>query len=143
MAKVFCGMEKKRGGYTGTAHCIAAHGTCQAPKGKKMLTASERAWLEDRKHKSYCRYCNVSKLCANPFASGYSCPLTGNMKDAAEFSERVAAKLAQAYMKIIDAEFDIEIRLICEACPAAGRCNMDCCDSILKWARLQVEEEME
>lgn len=102
-----------------------------------MLTASERAWLEDRKHKAYCRYCNVIKLCSNPFASGYSCPLTGNMKDAAEFSERVAVKLADIY-----SEVELEI---CHVCPAWRQCfgKQDCRTTILKYARLKVEEEMD
>ena len=83
-----------------------------------MLTKSEREWLEDRKRMAYCRYCNVSKLCANPFASGYSCPLTGNMKDAAEFSERVAALISKLYADKF-------------------------ADVVLKHARLAVEEEMD
>ena len=93
-----------------------------------MLTESEKRWLEDRWHTPYCRYCNVSKLCANPFASGYSCPLTGNMKDAAEFSERVAARLATNQNCGVD-----------EDCPP----NMAFGWGRLKAARLAVEEEMD
>ena len=97
-----------------------------------MLTESEREWLEDRWHTPYCRYCNVSKLCANPFASGYSCPLTGNMKDAAEFESRVAAKLADPYFPSMDkgSTFECGYFII----PSDDR---------LRCARIQVEEEMD
>ena len=60
-----------------------------------MLTDSDKAWLKDRRNKAYCRYCSVIDLCSNPNASGFKCPLIPDYKDAAEFSERVAAKLAK------------------------------------------------
>lgn len=59
-----------------------------------MLTESELVWLKDRRNKVYCRYCSVIYLCSNPSASGFKCPLIPDYKDAAEFSERVAEKLA-------------------------------------------------
>lgn len=98
-----------------------------------MLTASEREWLADRKHKAYCRYCSSSKLCANPFASGFSCPLAaGNMKDALEFSERVAAKLADAYWP----------PLVYTPVAPFEQLFMPPMDR-LKWARIEVEKEMD
>lgn len=109
-----------------------------------MLTASEKEWLEDRRRVAYCRYCNVSKLCANSFASGYTCPLTaGNMKDAAEFSERVAAKLAEAYGTMMDHN---EKHSLCQTCrfevvKTLG-CMSTCAETVLRWAQLEVEEEM-
>lgn len=109
-----------------------------------MLTKKELQWLDNR-GKFSCWYCPdiPQAMCTMGERPAHCAIMDTDWKDAAEFSERVAAKLAQAFAKIIDAEFDMEIRLICEACPAAGMCNMDCCDSILKWASLQVEEEME
>lgn len=118
-----------------------------------MLTESEKQWIAWKRHiksiehgaGAWCQYQNCPHLGRNAagcYGEPY-CPLVPDLADALEFEGRVAAKLAEAFAKIIDAEFDMEIRLICEACPATGRCNMDCCDSILKWARLQVEEEME
>lgn len=110
-----------------------------------MLTRGEKRWLKKRKEWSVCSYCsNIPQtMCLYGERPHFCALLDIDYKDAAEFEGRVASKLAQAFAKIVDAEFDMEIRLICEACPATGRCNMDCCDSILKWARLQVEEEME
>jgi hypothetical protein len=116
-----------------------------------MLTKREREWLEDRKHKAYCRYCSGSKLCANPFASGFSCPLAaGNMKDALEFSERVVVKLAEFYhhttLYLDDSDGQ---KLRCwETCPARFYCgdsytHLTCGDAVLKTAQLAAEEEMD
>lgn len=109
-----------------------------------MLTKKELQWLDNR-GKFSCWYCPdiPQAMCAMGERPAHCAIMDTDWKDAAEFEVRVAALLAQAYAKIIDVEFDMEIRLICEACPATGSCNMDCCDSILKWARLQVEEEMD
>ena len=110
-----------------------------------MLTQSEREWLEDRRRVAYCRYCNVSRLCANPFASGYSYPLTGNMKDAAEFSERVAAKLANIHFGTEDCEYcsnHINVNEYCGECKTAST-NKRCLACRIKYARLKVEEEMD
>ena len=96
-----------------------------------MLTESEKKWLEDRRHKAYCRYCNVSKLCANLFASGYSCPLKGNMKDALEFSERVAALLANEDIRTTTWMLEAE------------RSGQSDGWARLKIARLAVEQEMD
>lgn len=101
-----------------------------------MLTENEKQWLDEKRHKTYCRYCNVINLCSNPFAFGYTCPLmAGNMTDALEFSERVAMKLAKHIHNK---------PLVCETnwdCPywPKGKCAW----CYLKAARLEVEEEMD
>lgn len=113
-----------------------------------MLTDSEKKWLEDRRRVAYCRYCNVSTLCANPFASGYTCPLTaGNMKDALEFSERVAAKLAKAFKEYVKRRncVDFEVGTRCpgwEVCAADHKKRLPCDFAIMKGVQLEVEEEM-
>lgn len=90
-----------------------------------MLTESERQWLKNRRNKAYCRHCN-------PFASDYSCPLTGNMKDTAEFEGRVAVKLAKVIANLVKENpfSDVEAQATTP-------------DLVLKWARLSVEEEMD
>lgn len=99
-----------------------------------MLTASEQEWLEQRDPKLYCRWCtggNDDVWCDYALATDV-CPLyedKDSLWDAAEFSERVAAKLADAYWPPMDVGSDGP-RLFM---PPADR---------LKWARLAVEEEM-
>lgn len=63
-----------------------------------------------------------------------------NYKDAAEFEARVAAKLAE----IFDAS--TEIAPLCPSCPCEDDCydgKLKCKAAILKFARLQVEDEMD
>ena len=105
-----------------------------------MLTQSEREWLEHRDAMQF--------LMGTYIADFAEFPLWNNgkdWKDAAEFSERVAAKLAKEHE---------EIMLnggVCEACFAWGICfngfeeNDDarCSFEMLKAARLEVEEEMD
>ena len=96
-----------------------------------MLTNSERKWLNDRKHKAYCRYCSGRYLCPNSNAYVFRCPLIPNLQDALEFEARVAAKLAKVISNLVQEEPwpDVEVQATTP-------------DLVLKWARLRVEEEM-
>lgn len=164
MAKAFCGTGKKRGGYTGTAHYIAAHGTYRYPKEKKMLTESEREWLEERVLLPCysCKYCtgyhNQSCNAFEPLSSCWN-RLCENFDfeyfdeevflDAAEFEGRVVAKLAGILDRTLRSR-DYTLHADCtRVCPAATDCTknnllgFDCAPYLLKWARLAVEEEME
>lgn len=110
-----------------------------------MLTDSEREWLERRRlfdgvnrwsHYS-CRSCEhyaVGRWEGYHYPCGVSvfggCPKVNpdryDMQEAAEFESRVAAKLAEnAYRKVVLVEGDISDF------------------GLLKWARLQVEEEID
>ena len=117
--------------------------------GAKMLTASEREWLENRKPGDWC----VTHDCSAMF-EGECISVTCYMdiswlyRDAAEFESRVAAKLAELFAKIslVDSTtgFDCE-----SSCPAFSMCctiqrqGMPCGDAILMYAQLTVEEEMD
>lgn len=110
-----------------------------------MLTYNEKRWLKKRNEWSVCSYCsNIPQtMCLYGERPHFCALLDVDYKDAAEFSERVAAKLAEAFMGVIDAEFNYQLPSNCAACPCEGKCSLDCKDSILKWARLAVEEEMD
>lgn len=135
--KVFCGEGKKRGGYTMTAHYIVAHGTCQAPKGKKMLTESEKRWLTGRAKKwaNFCDVCTVGNENCKLMYFRKKCPTNIQAKDlleALEFESRLAAKLADAYWP----------PLVYTPVAPFEQIFMPPMDR-LKWARLAVEEEMD
>lgn len=90
-----------------------------------MLTESEKQWLHNRKLSlnPYCGWCMRYALCCNPHYQ--MCPTQNtDLQDAAEFSERVAAKLAEYAAQKIGIRVSRPERL-------------------LKAARLQVEEEMD
>lgn len=105
-----------------------------------MLTDNEREWLRLRDFFPFnsCLHCEhsadfiISRMC--PFLRDKNCidlrtmNFAQTMKDAAEFSERVAAKLAENDWGNID-----------EDCPP----NMAFGWGKLKHARLAVEEEMD
>ena len=108
-----------------------------------MLTESEREWLEDReffRHPYTCKWCdrydpllffptNKSIPCKwYQSCTSLNCPSQSDLQDAAEFSERVAARLATDENCGVD-----------EDCPP----NMPFGWGRLKAARLKVEEEME
>ena len=62
------------------------------------------------------------------------------MFEAAEFEARVAARLLEYHATIMQQGG------ICEACPAWEECTdteIQCKDMLLKYARLQIEEEMD
>ena len=110
-----------------------------------MLTDSEREWLKDRRNKAYCRYCSVIYLCSNPNASGFKCPLIPDYKDAAEFSERVAATLANIHFGTEDCPYcsnHINVNEYCGECKTAST-DKRCLACRIKYARQQVEEEMD
>lgn len=90
-----------------------------------MLTKSEWEWLKTRdKKRLYCFYCNSffgTSYCDTKCITG-TCPVYPDMKDAAEFSERVALKLAN-YIETLGWK--------------------GCGKHALEQARLQVEEEMD
>lgn len=93
-----------------------------------MLTQNEREWLASRR--TYCNYCDLergSDDCEWEMAME-QCAMFPRMKDALEFSERVAAKLATDENCGVD-----------EDCPP----DMPYGWGRLKAARLQVEEEMD
>ena len=105
-----------------------------------MLTEDEKRWLEEReqvelRHGLYsCGHCKwrsdvfdeYTGYCAAEFRD---CPIMGDYRDAAEFSERVAAKLAES-----------EDCHITDDCVFFGEGICAWCK--LKDARLAVEREM-
>ena len=108
-----------------------------------MLTDSEREWLRLRPHDgtAYCWHCqNVGRDMKGCLDEPY-CALVPDYKDAAEFSERVAARMAELFAA------STEIAPLCASCPCEDDCyanrRLKCGGQILKYARLQVEEEME
>lgn len=123
-----------------------------------MLTESEREWLRNRKGKNdlyfFCKYCTVPKEDDDCYWSHIieACPVYPDIEDAAEFSERVAAKLARwdnEYHKddhlcpYGDDDLDSYIPLchcivFCQDHPKLG-----CIAAKLAWARMAVEEEMD
>lgn len=120
-----------------------------------MLTESEKEWLKTRdKKRSYCVYCEATFGADSCYwkCVTESCAMYPDMKDAAEFSERVAAKLARwdnEYHKgdhlcpYGDDDLDSYIPLchcinFCQDHPRLG-----CIAAKLAWARLEVEEEMD
>ena len=113
-----------------------------------MLTGSEKQWLKCRGYNTFCdNHCNVpysSKECCVRVACK-TCPLypgLGAFRDAAEFSERVAAKLADWFGNSVSGLYTVSIDGTCDGCPCGGNCTMPCKAEILKHARMKVEEEM-
>ena len=110
-----------------------------------MLTEAEKKWLRNRKFET-CENCKTNRLlcdrcnhiyptnvCAlDRFTlSGLSVETTyDELKDAAEFEARVAAKLA------VDSHD-------CGSCKIVDLCNGICECERLKHARIEVEEEMD
>lgn len=120
-----------------------------------MLTESERKWLAGRKPGDWCAYIDCSAWCdrkegrsQTPYCFNQSCYLDhpSLYRDAAEFSERVAAKLARMMLE--------PNRYPCRGGSPQLGCMRDwsnltgpmavhCEDCILREVRLQVEEEMD
>ena len=108
---------------------------CMYKIGAKMLTESERKWLRHRKERT-CLYCPTipQSMCAMG-ERPYRCAIDDvDWKDAAEFSERVAEKLAEHQQDRCVKNNGFCINLTdyhtCQFCR-------------LKYARLAVEEEMD
>lgn len=103
-----------------------------------MLTQSERAWLSSRKGKDdlylFCKHCTVSPKTDDCYWNHVvgACPMYPDIEDAAAFSERVAAKLADAYWP----------PLVYTPVAPFEQLFMPPMDR-LKWARIEVEEEMD
>ena len=112
-----------------------------------MLTDNEKVWLEcrEKSYGYYCMWCDLwcDERGANPFC--YTTIRKEKFADAAEFSERVAAKLANTASRLaLGIGHDKECT---ELCDAANICKKDeemsCEWCFLKAARLEVEEEMD
>ena len=105
------------------------------------MTKNEKLWLRERDKwfSPWCRRCDGRFHCDEYRLDG-RCSLVPDTDDAAEFSERVAAKLAEYAGKVAGYE------PCCELCPDKT-CNItdpkNCSITLLKDARLQVEEEMD
>lgn len=99
-----------------------------------MLTESEKEWLKTRdKKRPYCFYCEAlfgADSCYWKCVTE-SCAMYPDMKDAARFSERVAAKLATVQANSFPAMVEAY-----KYRQTIGWAN-------LKLARLAVEEEMD
>ena len=125
-----------------------------------MLTYNEQSWLAWKKRISrmknvsaaWCHKCpHLGRNAAGCYGEPY-CPLFPDFADAAEFSERVAVKLARwdnEYHKgdhlcpYGDDDLDSYIPMchcinFCQGHPKLG-----CIAAKLAWARLAVEEEMD
>lgn len=108
-----------------------------------MLTESEREWLKTRdKKRSYCVYCEATFGADSCYwkCVTESCAMYPDMKDAAEFSERVAAKLSELPEDVHPCPYGATNRCSYDDC---GNPHLGCRRSILKYARLAVEEEMD
>ena len=104
-----------------------------------MLTESEREWLNNRDNHAehFCLWCDAWEDCQGEL-NALVCPSWTQkvqLREAAEFESLVAAKLATIYSEV-ESE-------ICHVCPAWFLCfgEQDCRTTILKYARLKVEEE--
>ena len=108
-----------------------------------MLTNSEREWLETRdKKRPYCFYCEAlfgTDSCYWKCVTE-SCAMYPDMKDAAEFSERVAAKLANPQWAVC---WNSDSCLEFGGSKDEPRWVWDCEWCRLKHAHLQVEEDMD
>lgn len=108
-----------------------------------MLTESELAWLDARRVEpfSFCNHCWIQL--APHCAGSPQCPLTTlgiELYAAIEFEQRVAAKLAELFSA------STEIAPLCPSCPCEDDCydgKLKCKAAILKYARLEIEKEME
>ena len=104
-----------------------------------MLTDSEKQWIEQREAMQF--------LTGTYIADFEEYPLWNpgkDWQDAAEFSERVAAKLAKGYPNRSCRDWEKDYR--CpgwEVCKRLDVSEMPCPFAALKGARLQVEEEMD
>lgn len=113
-----------------------------------MITQSEREWLVT--HRTYCNYCDLecgSDDCEWEMAME-QCAMFPRMKDALEFSERVAAKLARQAMKYVCEKYPCRHGRPALGCmrdntKLTGPYAVHCEDCFLREARLQVEEEMD
>ena len=112
-----------------------------------MLTKNELTWLEKRGKHPYCQiWCmfdHNSDDCEWEQAAEY-CPLVHGRKaliEAGQFEERVTIKLTRMPNHYPEGPCDFG---------NSGQCSiecdniwLDCREARLKWARLQVEEEMD
>lgn len=118
-----------------------------------MLTESEKRWLKKRKEWSVCSYCsNIPQtMCLYGERPHFCALLDVDYKDAAEFSERVAAKLAQvaAMQKKHHCCVDIDVPFHCPGWQSCAERIMSrkelrpCEFEMLKGVRIEVEEEMD
>jgi hypothetical protein len=101
-----------------------------------MLTKSEKEWMENR-WKFSCWYCpnTPQVMCTMGERPAHCAIMDTDWQDAAEFSERVAAKLAK---HTHDKPLVCEINWDCPYWPQ-GKCAW----CYLKAARIEVEEEMD
>ena len=114
-----------------------------------MLTEEEKQWLAQRK--GYCNWCSVEFKTDSCFwiITADLCPLyprQASTQDAAEFAERVAAKLAEKVFLPYDKRYPCAHGAPADGCmrdksALAGPYAVHCEDCILKYARLAVEEE--
>lgn len=105
-----------------------------------MLDKGTMEWLMNREQIEianglyYCAHCGLFSDNYSVF-TGYcigeysECPLVSDYRDAAEFEARVAAKLAADCHD-------------CGRCKIVDLCNGICKQERLKYARIEVEEEM-
>lgn len=111
-----------------------------------MLTEREREWIKYRQiFNGYYPYGCLTCSLQRTLCDRTDCLLHPNLGDAAEFSERVAAKLAAVFREIAHVFGDDNTPLPCKYCPANACCKLSdgCDDGILKWAYIAVEEEMD
>lgn len=117
-----------------------------------MLTYNERSWLAWKKRISqmknvsaaWCHKCpQHGRNAAGCYGEPY-CPLFPDMQDALEYEGRVAAKLAEAYGTMMDHNEKYSICQTCrfEVVKTLG-CMSTCAETVLRWAQLEVEEEMD
>jgi len=111
-----------------------------------MLTENELAWLNERQ---ICLACEGSYIWAGYWEDGVELEI---MQEAAEFEDRVAAKLARwdnEYHKddhlcpYGDDDLDSYIPLCHCTDFCKGHPKLGCVSAKIAWARLAVEEEMD
>ena len=121
-------------------------------RGKKMLTEKELQWLDNR-GKFSCWYCPdiPQAMCTMGERPAHCAIMDTDYKDAADFSERVAMKLAQvaAMQKKHHCCVDIDVPFHCPGWQSCAERMMSrkelrpCEFEMLKGARIEVEEEMD
>ena len=106
-----------------------------------MLTNEEREWVRENKTLTGCIY---ARRCRHTCFEPPYCPVIPTKEDlidAAEFSERVATKLAEYAGRKVDVDQ-------CFTCPAMDKnCHwgtrLSCEELMLQAARIEIEEEMD
>ena len=114
-----------------------------------MLTQSEKRWLDNR-GKFSCWYCPdiPQAMCTMGERPAHCAIMDTDWKEAAEFSERVGARLARMMLRPNEYKYPCrdgvpELGCMRDMTALTGSFAVHCEDCILRKVRLQVEVEMD